>query len=320
MGHEKFVIFLFLLFHYFECAPPKSIDPSDADDNCGLNYKMTNGGDRIIGGRDAEVDEWPWMVSLQRFDTQKYVWVHFCGGSLINSRTILTAAHCSRSGGGLRAVAGCHTAGLENEAASYCQIAPYTPAEFVRIPEADDFDNENVSMTINDVAVIRLKNVQFRFSNHPSVGAVGAVCLPKPCPNPRPGKTVLTSGWGQTFVPTLDANGQPDAYKHNDRLKTVVTEILPPDVCSKPLNKRIDSAKIVDAAIRNGICTYSKENGNGVCIGDSGGPAVMMHGGRYFIVGIAAFTFPCGHGYNYPDYYTRVDKFLPWIRQMMHRD
>ncbi|KAF5278811.1 hypothetical protein FQR65_LT03498 [Abscondita terminalis] len=43
---------------------------------------------RIIGGHDADFGEFPYQVSLQ------YRNRHFCGGSIIASKWILTAAHC----------------------------------------------------------------------------------------------------------------------------------------------------------------------------------------------------------------------------------
>ncbi|CAG9826930.1 unnamed protein product [Diabrotica balteata] len=43
---------------------------------------------RIFGGRETSIEKHPWIVSLQ--DSQG----HFCGGSLINDNTVLTAAHC----------------------------------------------------------------------------------------------------------------------------------------------------------------------------------------------------------------------------------
>jgi trypsin len=46
-------------------------------------------GDDIVGGTAAALGEFPYIVSLSRSGS------HFCGGILLNARTVVTAAHCS---------------------------------------------------------------------------------------------------------------------------------------------------------------------------------------------------------------------------------
>jgi len=61
-------------------------------DTCGIPAVEPNTDMRVVGGTEAEPHSWPWMVSLQ------YEGNHFCGGSLINSQWVVSAAHCAGPG------------------------------------------------------------------------------------------------------------------------------------------------------------------------------------------------------------------------------
>lgn len=43
---------------------------------------------RIVGGELVDIADYGWQVSIQRNNQ------HFCGGSIINEKWILCAAHC----------------------------------------------------------------------------------------------------------------------------------------------------------------------------------------------------------------------------------
>jgi trypsin len=52
----------------------------------GRNYRSIGG--RIVGGEEIKIEEIPFQVSVRYFD------FHFCGGSILSSKYIITAAHC----------------------------------------------------------------------------------------------------------------------------------------------------------------------------------------------------------------------------------
>ena len=56
---------------------------------CGIRSVNPPTPDRIFGGRDALPGEFPWQVSFQMEGK------HVCGGTLINDRWVLCAAHCA---------------------------------------------------------------------------------------------------------------------------------------------------------------------------------------------------------------------------------
>lgn len=49
--------------------------------------------DRIVGGQQARRGQFPHQVSLRRNTTR----AHFCGGSIIHERFVLSAAHCTQN-------------------------------------------------------------------------------------------------------------------------------------------------------------------------------------------------------------------------------
>jgi secreted trypsin-like serine protease len=52
------------------------------------------GQDKIVGGRVAQLENWPGQVSLRSFDPSESAYIYFCGGTLIADQWVLTAAHC----------------------------------------------------------------------------------------------------------------------------------------------------------------------------------------------------------------------------------
>ncbi len=57
-----------------------------------LRGDLSQQDNRIVGGSQAAVGEFPYQISLQRGSGTS--WSHNCGGSIYDANTILNAAHC----------------------------------------------------------------------------------------------------------------------------------------------------------------------------------------------------------------------------------
>ena len=69
---------------------------------CGLSNRVNFGktdvdSNRIIGGKETEVNEYPWQVLIT---FKKKNGSYYCGGSIVSNSWILTAAHCFGNGRG----------------------------------------------------------------------------------------------------------------------------------------------------------------------------------------------------------------------------
>merc|ERR1719402_583955 len=67
----------------------QALEASSSGCTCGV----ANRRNRIVGGVETEENEYPWQVALTVDDPMTRL---YCGGSLIDDRTVLTAAHCTK--------------------------------------------------------------------------------------------------------------------------------------------------------------------------------------------------------------------------------
>ncbi|XP_017052467.1 trypsin epsilon-like [Drosophila ficusphila] len=153
--------------------------------------------ERIIGGKDIEIEQAPWQVSLQLRGH------HYCGGSIYSKDIIITAAHCRFDYEDKRLEAEDFQvragSSLENSGGSLVKVAA--------IKSHEDYSPPSV---LNDIAVMRLSD--------PLVFSSKVQRIPLAEKNPSPGILAMASGWGAVKV--TDFKGKP-REKYHEHLQGV---------------------------------------------------------------------------------------------------
>ncbi|XP_066951218.1 trypsin-1-like [Macrobrachium rosenbergii] len=245
---------------------------------------------KIKGGTDASPHEYPWLVSISTSGPNS---PHFCGGSLIHKRYVVTAAHCvhHKRAKDVKVLAGAHNI-------------------FVKDPESEQslsvsniVIHPNYSKKyINDIAILELsEDAQWTKFVRP-------VCLADmeldKAKDSLDGLSVTAAGWGNTDEKQY--GGKPASI-----LQKVDVLVVPTATCENWYN--IEGVRFYDSH----LCAGYENGGKDTCQGDSGGPLMMNDdGGRTVIVGVVSTGIGCGRPKT-PGIYTRVSRYLSWIQEQL---
>ncbi|KAF2881989.1 hypothetical protein ILUMI_24170 [Ignelater luminosus] len=252
--------------------------------------------ERIYGGQEAGIGEFPWLVLLKSGRINGFN----CGGALINSRYVLTAAHCVTDGANIVSVRlGEHNTKTEKDCdgdtpgLEYCSDPPID-VEVEEITFHEDFNMDNL---FGDIALIRLNTVV----NYTDF--IKPVCLPISSELQNKvfsEETVTVAGWGKTQTTT----------RINEKKLKVELPVKSNDYCVtfyRQLGIQVTGSQ---------ICAGG-ERGKSSCNGDSGGP--LMYRDRkeeeenWVTVGIVSFGLKKCADKNVPVVFTRVTEYLEWI-------
>jgi secreted trypsin-like serine protease len=260
----------------------------------------------ITGGTEAPEGKYPWQVRLYSSMDDK---IGFCGGSIIDDKWILTAAHCLLDTDAV-------VVGYGNN-----DRTQTTKIESEKIIVHPGY----IAGEKADVALVKLKEPI------PDAKAKAIVYAEQDKDLLPDGASVTVTGWGaiwdfQAFQNAVDVMAGRRTVSErkllNDeelqaprKLHEVDIQVIEPTECKSVYQSlNVPAFSIGDTE----ICATGLSGGKDSCFGDSGGPLVAAADNErgYAQVGIVSWGPQCGNPL-YPGVYTRVSSFSKWIKDSM---
>ncbi|ELJ8515946.1 TPA: trypsin-like serine protease [Vibrio cholerae] len=231
---------------------------------------------RIIGGEQAPVGAWPYMVALTTRD-KSMAW---CGGSLLSERYVLTAAHCvdKKDPSTMDVIVGAYD--MDNISA----------AERIRVKQIYVHQNYAYASGGNDIAVLELEST-------PALNQFTSIATPVDFDELRENYLLTVIGFGAR----KEVNGDKSDYP--TKLHQVDVPFMPIAACR---TKGGSYATQGDNVFCAGVA------GKDSCAGDSGGPIFFRTNRGLTQMGVVSWGAGCGQP-DKPGVYTKLSAFNNWI-------
>jgi len=240
--------------------------------------------DRIVGGDKAVKHSIPWQVYLKINGGELR-----CGGTIIDSTHILTAAHCTKGRESIEVFTGEHDLSDARGDTRHNIKSIVNHPRHVGPPTSNDYDYSIITIDCNEEIDLTDK--------------ARAACLPESDAYEVSGAMFNVSGWGISGWGT-ELEFRPDI------LKVVTVPFVSDSVCK-------DKYEAVQKPITEQmICAGNvAEGGIDSCGGDSGGPLTWRDAqGKWNVIGVVSWgSNRCGDR-RFPGVYAEVYKVLDWIK------
>ncbi|XP_068157532.1 trypsin II-P29 [Drosophila tropicalis] len=238
----------------------------------------------IVGGRlvisVGGTSKYPFMVSLQdvvqRNGSVNYQ--HFCGGSLISDRWILSAAHCvwRKKLENIAAFIGYDDIGIKH-------LEPYglESAEYIYF-QPSNFRNDIVLLQMSTAYEASFKDMPF-------------AQLPPQGMKPDQNESCRIIGYGATRHAGPSQKHLAEAEVRvidNQECRNIIGHVWAP---------------------QNGNTVCALGNNQDSCQGDSGGPLICPYGGKDYIYGLVSHGLTCGIK-GMPSIYTVTRPYYDWVQ------
>ena len=242
---------------------------------------------RIINGHDTSIEKHPWQVAI--LDTVTFGKSHsnvasqFCGGSLIATKWVLTAAHCVDNGTkptDLFVLSGTATLLTGGKRAQIVPDGIILHKDWSRLTHE------------NDIALLHLQD--------DAIGTPIAGWSPSE-DDAMADRSVVITGWGATswIKPPLKTS----------LLQEILLPVVAHERCNQPVS--YGNGRVTEKMLCIGDFDHG---GSDSCQGDSGGPATSTLDSGIRLIGIVSWGDPdrCGTA-QMPGVYTRVSQYNDWV-------
>ncbi|NWR25003.1 ACRO protein, partial [Emberiza fucata] len=249
---------------------------------CGLRPMVTSlSSTRVVGGTDVlpGTGAWAGLASVRYYHNPP-VSVHVCGGTLISSQWVLSAAHCF-----INRTNPLSEWAIVLGAVSLAQAGP--GVEVRRIKRLILHEAYVTPLEYNDVALVELDRPVRCRSN------IQTACLPAPSVKLSDMTNCYVAGWGDRIVKCKDIMQQAKVQYVNNQ------------ICN--------SSEWLHGYIYNfHVC--AGQGGVSTCQGDSGGPLVCeeKRAGFFWQIGVTSWGVGCARPKR-PSVYSSTQYFYNWI-------
>ncbi|XP_034094250.1 tissue-type plasminogen activator isoform X1 [Gymnodraco acuticeps] len=245
---------------------------------------------RMFGGRESDITEQPWQVAINVYHARHRKHFHRCGGVLIDSCWVLSAAHCFDDIGKaekLEVILGRTFRKQNSSSEQIFKVEKYWNHE--------KFDSETFD---NDIVLLKLKT---------DIG-ICAVNSPEVLPACLPDRGLVLPDWTECEISGYGKDSEFSA-EFSERVKRGYVRLWPKERCVPDvLSQRTITPNMLCAGDTRGL--------DDACKGDSGGPLVCRNNDKMTLMGVISWGDGCGQK-DKPGVYTRVTHYIDWINSII---